>query len=273
MIRSHPSPDLRFKFGENWSNYARTIGETELEAATASLARLLPAGLVPRGRSFLDIGCGSGLHAVAAARLGFEPIVCTDYDPLSVATTEGTARRFGVEQRLRALRDDILDSRLEGRFDVVYSWGVLHHTGDMWRAVDNAAALVAPGGCLILGLYLRTRFCGAWRRIKRFYCAAPPAGQRVMAHAYHAAKSLRQVAGGSYFRDYRSERGMNRFYDSVDWLGGYPYESASADEVEARLAAEFTLAKSFSTTPALGIFGSGCAEYTFLRRSDRDQAA
>jgi 2-polyprenyl-6-hydroxyphenyl methylase/3-demethylubiquinone-9 3-methyltransferase len=259
------SAEVRFGFGDNWANYARSIGEPELDAAIAGLRRVLSAGFDPQGKRFLDIGCGSGLHAVAAARLGFGAVVCTDYDPQSVATAERTARRFGVGDRLQIFRDDILASRIEGSFDVVYSWGVLHHTGDMWTAIENAAQLVAPGGHLILALYLRTRFCGAWRRIKRLYCVAPPPVQRAMAYGYHAAKSLRQVANGAIFRAYRDERGMDRFYDSVDWLGGYPYESASAAEVEAFLSPRFALETSFSTTPSLGLLGSGCAEYRFRR--------
>lgn len=258
---------VRFGFGENWANYSRSIGEPELVNAIAGLERILPDGFDPRGKSFLDIGCGSGLHSVAAARLGFAPILATDYDEASVATTRGNARRFGVGDKLQVIRDDILDSGIEGRFDVVYSWGVLHHTGSMWAAIRAASALVKPGGAFLIAIYLKTRFCRPWTAIKRFYCVAPRAVRTAMAYAFHVARSARQIASGEFFREYRTQRGMNRFYDSVDWLGGYPYESASPAEIEAFLSDEFVLRKSASTTVPIGLFGSGCAEYTFVRKA------
>jgi 2-polyprenyl-6-hydroxyphenyl methylase/3-demethylubiquinone-9 3-methyltransferase len=259
--------EVRFGFGENWSNYSRSIGEPELHNAIASLRRMLPDEFDPQGKSLIDIGCGSGLHSVAAARLGFSPIVCTDYDEKSVATTIVSARRFGVEEKLQALRDDILDSSIDGRFDVVYSWGVLHHTGDMWRAVRAASRLVKSDGCFLIAIYLKTPFCGPWTAVKRFYCVAPRAVRTGMVYAFHAAKSARQIANGALFREYRTQRGMNRFYDSIDWLGGYPYESASPAEIESFLRDEFMLQKSASTTAPIGLLGSGCAEYTFVRKS------
>jgi 2-polyprenyl-6-hydroxyphenyl methylase/3-demethylubiquinone-9 3-methyltransferase len=259
--------EVRFGFGENWSNYSRSIGEPELLNAIAGLRRMLPDGFDPAGKSFIDIGCGSGLHSVAAARLGFSPIMCTDYDENSVATTRQNARRFGVEGKLRMVRDDILASRIDGQFDVVYSWGVLHHTGDMWRAIRAASLLVKPGGCFLIAIYLKTRFCGPWTAIKRFYCMAPRPLRTAMVYGFHAAKSARQVASGEFFRDYRTQRGMDRFYDSIDWLGGYPYESATPAEIEAFLRDDFVLQKSASTTAPIGLLGSGCAEYTFMRKS------
>jgi 2-polyprenyl-6-hydroxyphenyl methylase/3-demethylubiquinone-9 3-methyltransferase len=259
--------EVRFGFGENWSNYSRSVGEQDLLNAIAGLERILPDGFDPAGKSFIDIGCGSGLHSVAAARLGFSPIVCTDYDETSVATTRQNARRFGVEGKLQVIRDDILASRIDGRFEVVYSWGVLHHTGSMWPAIRAASRLVKPGGCFLIAIYLKTRFCGPWTAIKRFYCVAPRAVRTAMVYAFHAAKSARQVANGAFFREYRTQRGMNRFYDSIDWLGGYPYESATPAEIEAFLRDDFVLQKSASTAAPIGLLGSGCAEYTFVRKS------
>ena len=56
------------------------------------------------------------------------------------------------------------------------------------------------------------------------------------------------------------------FYDSRDWLGGYPYESASKEEVVGFVEERgFTIIKTNNTEPNIGIFGAGCAEYLFKK--------
>ena len=50
----------RFAFGQNWADYAKTVGDDQLQAAIVGLNRLLPDGFDPQGKSFLDIGSGSG---------------------------------------------------------------------------------------------------------------------------------------------------------------------------------------------------------------------
>jgi 2-polyprenyl-6-hydroxyphenyl methylase/3-demethylubiquinone-9 3-methyltransferase len=65
---------------------------------------------------------------------------------------------------------------------------------------------------------------------------------------------------------HKGTRGMRWKTDIIDWLGGYPYESASLDEIRSfveRLG--FRLEYSYKTKPEIGVFGSGCAEYRFLR--------
>jgi len=249
--------EVRFQFGENWKDYSKTIDGTKLDAAIAGLKRLLPDGFDPAGKSFLDIGSGSGLHSVAATRLGFASVTATDYDRNSVEATKANAERFGAN--VTAFQDDILDTKLTSQFDLVYSWGVLHHTGDMERAVNTAAGLVAPGGTLIIALYLKTQFCGMWKNIKRAYSSGGTLRQRLMAEAYFAVLRARGLA------NIHRERGMDFRHDAVDWLGGYPYESATPDETSFLVGPEFNLVKSFNTVAARGFFGTGCAEYTFIK--------
>src|SRR6185295_2573935 len=63
-----------------------------------------------------------------------------------------------------------------GTFDVVYSWGVLHHTGSMWTAVDRAARAVAIGGSLFIALYNdQGPQSVRWARVKRTYNRLPRA--------------------------------------------------------------------------------------------------
>jgi 2-polyprenyl-6-hydroxyphenyl methylase/3-demethylubiquinone-9 3-methyltransferase len=248
---------VRFEFGQNWAEYSKQIGDEELRQAITGVKKLLPDDLDPAGKSFLDIGSGSGLHAVAAHRLGFASITATDYDANSVSTTKANVARFNAT--VDAFKDDILNSKLAGSYDVVYSWGVLHHTGDMATAVANARNLVAPGGTFIVALYLQTQFCGMWRRIKRMYSSGGPLRQKLMATAYIQALRLRGLE-----RAHRG-RGMDFRHDAIDWLGGYPYESASPELAAKLVGRDFRLLKSFNTVAARGLFGNGCGEYVFRR--------
>ncbi len=157
-----------------------------------------------------------------------------------------------------------------GAFDVVYSWGVLHHTGAMHEALQRAAEAVAPGGQFAFALYHRTRMCGFWRREKRWYAAASPRAQRAARAIYTALLRLRVGLTGGDFRayvaNYHSQRGMEFGHDVHDWMGGYPYESISAPEVAAfmqRLG--FAHVRSFTSPLTIGLFGSGCDEYVYRR--------
>jgi len=250
--------NTRFAFGENWSDYAKTVDERTLAEAKAGLRKLLPDGFDPKEKSFLDIGCGSGLHSIAAHCLGFGPITAVDYDENSVATTKSLAGRFHAP--IICFRDDILDTKLSGQFDVVYSWGVLHHTGDMARAIRIARSFVKHDGLLIVAIYRKSRFCNIWRVIKRTYCRSPSLMKRTAEFGFYSVLRLAHATMGN--RDY-NQRGMNLWNDAVDWLGGYPYQSATPDEI-AEIVGRVPL-RSFNTdkAPALGLLGTGCAEYTF----------
>src|SRR5882762_3216178 len=144
-----------FAFGKNWASYARLVTDARVEEAIASLRRL--AGGDFEGKRFLDIGCGSGLHSLAALRLGAGEVVALDIDPDCVATTRKLLAANASAQRWSVIERSIFDPQIGsmGNFDVVYSWGVLHHTGAMHRALRTAAALVTPGGQFIFALYRR----------------------------------------------------------------------------------------------------------------------
>jgi 2-polyprenyl-6-hydroxyphenyl methylase/3-demethylubiquinone-9 3-methyltransferase len=154
-----------------------------------------------------------------------------------------------------------------GQFDVVYSWGVLHHTGDMWRAIETAAKMVRPGGQFALAIYAATPLDPAWKIEKRIYSKGPKALQWAMRHSFIAVLFLAELLRGrnpvSLVTRART-RGMNFSHDVRDWLGGYPYETATADELQHRICAMgFSEERSFRIPPSLGIFGSGCHEFVF----------
>jgi 2-polyprenyl-6-hydroxyphenyl methylase/3-demethylubiquinone-9 3-methyltransferase len=252
-----------FEFGKNWESYASLIDDDRLATAIAA-TRILCGDLA--GKSFLDIGSGSGLFSKSALRLGAQRVVAVDLDENSVAATRKVLADEPGDWTVRqASVFDLADLGL-GTFDVVYSWGVLHHTGDLWRAIDCAARLVAPGGRFAFSLYERTPLCGLWEREKRFYSKAPGAVQKLLQAAYlvpFAGGSL--VAGRNPFR--RRRRGMDTMHDIHDWLGGYPYQPTDAAEVDAALTAlgfERAYHKPVKVHLA-GLFGTGCSEYVYTR--------
>lgn len=260
-----------FQFGENWRSYAAMVDDARVAEAVSGLQRLVPADRMA-GRRFLDIGCGSGLHMLAALRLGAASVTGFDIDPSSVAASRSLLGRFAADLAWTADAVSVfdMDPAQTGTFDVVYSWGVLHHTGDMWKAVERAATLVKPDGLLVIALYRKTRMCGLWTAEKRFYAHAGVGMQRFLRGVYTAAYFLRFLSLARnpwrHIRDY-NERGMDWHHDVHDWMGGYPYESAAPHEVTEFLAARGYVAEVVNEHPHVGsgLFGTGCDEYVFRR--------
>ena len=259
-----------FSFGDNWADYSKTINEDRIASAVEDLRRILDRQSL-QGVSFCDIGCGSGIHSLAALRLGAGPLLAIDIDPESVATTQGVLRKFAPDRDRRVQVGSVFQLHLlREQFDVVYSWGVLHHTGAMWSAIQNASALVTPGGHLALALYRKTPLCPAWKIEKRIYRKLPYVLQVPLILAYSfvdlARLTIRRTNPITFIREYPKRRGMNYWHDAHDWLGGYPYESASPEETVDFMGRQgFSLVRSWRTEASIGLTGSGCAEYLFRR--------
>jgi 2-polyprenyl-3-methyl-5-hydroxy-6-metoxy-1,4-benzoquinol methylase len=258
----------RFEFGKNWQRFLRTMSDERLAEAERALADML--GNI-HGKSFLDIGCGSGLSSLAAHRLGAK-VFSFDYDPQSVACTLALQKRYGVGWHVAeasVLDSDYLNSI--GRFDIVYSWGVLHHTGNMNQAFENIAGLVKEGGMLFLAIYNdqggKSR---RWRLAKRTYNALPS----VLKLPYMLAVMLpREVlflgAATARLKPHRyfaslirpDKRGMNRWYDMIDWIGGYPFEVSKPEGVFAFFRDRgFQLSRMITQAGGLG-----CNEFVFVK--------
>jgi 2-polyprenyl-6-hydroxyphenyl methylase/3-demethylubiquinone-9 3-methyltransferase len=267
------SAETHFAFGENWRSFLATVSDKAVEDATRDLAALL-GGPPAAGTRFLDIGCGSGMSMLAALRLGFAEVEGVDIDDNSAAAARTLlgARAPGGPWSVRTASVFELDPARDGGREVVHSWGVLHHTGDMWPAIDRAAALVAPGGRLVLALYRKTPLCGFWRVEKRFYSRAPAPVRAAMRGVFKAMILAGITATGRnpwrYVRTYGSARGMDFHHDVVDWLGGYPYESVAPEELSAFLAARgFEMERMRAKTPAVwGVLGTHCDEFVAVRR-------
>ncbi len=255
----------RFGFGKNWLSFIEVVDEARIRSARDSLLEALRISTLS-GRTFLDVGCGSGLFSLAACQLGAR-VRSFDCDPESVLATTELRRRFAVDSDWVIGQGSILDPQFVaglGRFDVVYSWGVLHHTGELWRAMDASARLVAPGGLLYVSVYNDQGFMSrVWRRVKRRYNTSGRLMRAVLVAGSAAClwplPALRQVirrpAGA--MTPFRSARGMSRKHDLIDWVGGYPFEVAKPDEVFAfvhRLGFELR---------RLRTARMGCNEYVF----------
>jgi 2-polyprenyl-3-methyl-5-hydroxy-6-metoxy-1,4-benzoquinol methylase len=260
----------RFAFGRNWASFLRVLDDERVASAAASLRRMLPAELA--GLRVLDAGSGSGLSSLVARRLGAD-VVSFDYDPASVACTRELRRRYyGEDPRWRVEQGSAVDAAyLEGlgTFDVVYSWGVLHHTGAMWRAVDLAAQRVRPGGWLFLAIYNdQGAWSKRWWHIKKLYNSGVP-GRVLLTATVIPFWFLRQLASDllhqrdprACYAQYRKGRGMSILHDWIDWLGGFPFEVAMPEEV-----VDFCHARGFTLRKIATSRGTvGCNEFVFQR--------
>lgn len=262
--------DKRFAFGENWLRFLDSVDEGRIESSMSAIAEMEEVDDL-LGRSFLDVGCGSGLSSLAARRLGAS-VHSFDYDAASVAAAEEMRRRYAPDDLEWTIEQgSILDREYVsslGRYDVVYSWGVLHHTGDLDTALDHVVGLVAPDGLLHLAIYNdQGRMSEKWRAIKRRYVEAGPAQQRLLEAYVSVRLGWRAVAARLVGRrrgplGYGKEgdaRGMSWWHDIRDWVGGYPFEVAKPEEIVARCRAHGFQLRSLRTVGG----GHGCNEFVF----------
>ncbi len=267
----------RFKFGENWTRFLSLLDEERIRQAIDSLKAMLEVDNL-EGKSFLDIGSGSGLFSLAAKRLGAK-VISFDYDPQSVACTKELKRRYYEgDTSWQVDAGSVLDQEYLnklGKFDIVYSWGVLHHTGAMWTALGNVADSVAPRGKLFIALYNDQGGASKrWLKIKQIYNKLPAHLRPIFAACIYFPRELRfflihlvRRQPLKYFSTIinynKTNRGMSWWYDLIDWIGGYPFEVSKPEQIfdfyknrDFRLIALRTCAG-----------GLGCNEFVFQRNS------
>lgn len=268
--------NVRFGFGRNWSEFVDAhFSEERIQEAQGHLLRFLQLPSL-EGKRFLDIGCGSGLHSLAALRAGAEHIRSFDYDPDSVRTTQKLREFAGNPEHWQISQGSVLDRDFMATLDpadIVYSWGVLHHTGDMWTAIANAALPLSPDGVFYIALYSKDVYIDPppeyWLSVKRRYNKAGSLVKRLMEWHYAWQTSIKPDLRN--FRNplrlimsYASSRGMSYWTDVRDWLGGYPMEFAGNAETKAfcldRLGLELIHISA----------GEGNTEFLFRRQGARN---
>lgn len=262
--------EMRFGFGRNWADFVELrLSEAVIADAQAHLARLLRTQSLA-GKVFLDIGCGSGIHSLAALRLGAARVVSFDYDADSVATTLKVREFAGAPPHWEVMQGSVLDAGFMATLpeaDIVYSWGVLHHTGAMWPAVRNAAMPLKRDGVFYIALYSSDMYvrppAAYWLALKRRYNLAGPRGKRWLEWRYalrwHILPALAKGRNPlAVLRQY-GIRGMTYWTDVRDWLGGWPMDFASLAETTAFCAEQLGLTLVNLKT------GEGCTEYVFAR--------
>lgn len=247
--------DAVFSFGANWQAFLRTVDESSVQSAAQTLSSML--GNIA-SKTFLDIGCGSGLLSLAAHRLG-AIVHSFDYDPKCIECTLALQNRFGVSWPVEqgSALDSAYMSRL-GQFDIVYSWGVLHHTGNMWQAFENVIPLAKRK--LWIAIYndqgWRSRY---WYAVKRIYNSGI-VGRSTMVAAHLPYVGVR-LASRALRGRLSLDRGMSLWYDYIDWLGGYPFEVATPADVQAFFEQRgFALEKLVNIHPR-----HGCNEFVFTK--------
>ncbi|MEZ6063172.1 MAG: class I SAM-dependent methyltransferase [Planctomycetaceae bacterium] len=276
-------PELRFHFGHNWKKFQSRLTDARTDHARESIIRLLRRHDLQRQR-FLDAGSGSGLFSLAARRLG-ATVTSFDIDPDSVACTRYLKdREQSSNDDWQVLSGSILDADLLatlGMFDVVYSWGVVHHTGRMWEAIERLLTLVDDGGIAVVAIYNDQGFSSRlWMAIKKLYNRLPGflrlpylitiLGWNLLCRATTTAAAMlvRLITLRNPFVPFRRwwnedrGRGMHWWYDFVDWVGGWPFEVAGPGEVF-----RFFDDRGFELINLETTAGSGCNEFVFRRRT------
>jgi 2-polyprenyl-3-methyl-5-hydroxy-6-metoxy-1,4-benzoquinol methylase len=251
-----------FAFGENWNRFSKNVKFQKFLDAKASLLDLMSD---LHGKTFLDVGCGSGLFSIAAATLGAKKILAFDADPQCIATSQNLLEKVcqwdssiksdKIEFKTASILDESLDV---GRWDIVYSWGVLHHTGNMYKAFEVVSKLVADNGMLVIAIYNKHFTSRFWKIIKYTYVKSPKFIRKLMVFLTLLVK-LPAVFIISRQNPFKKMRGMQYYADIVDWVGGYPYEYASPDEITGFFEQRgFTLKKFIKTSGF-----TGCNQFVF----------
>lgn len=261
----------RFRFGDNWYAFLKTVNEERILEAMSSLKTMLAVDDLS-GLRFLDIGSGSGLFSLAARRMGAK-VHSFDYDDQSVECAKELKRRYFTDDSGWIIEQgSVLDAHYLsalGQFDVVYSWGVLHHTGNMFEALKNAMMPISEGGRLFIAIYndqdIASRF---WLRVKKAYCSSSLMRFLVII-TFFPLFTIQAILIGlikhrnplGKFIEYRRNRGMSIYHDWIDWLGGLPFEVAKPEEILNFYMPHGFVLENLITTNRLG-----CNQFVFRKQ-------
>ncbi len=260
----------RFQFGANWESFLSTLNDERILEAEQSLRDMLGIDDLA-GKRFLDIGSGSGLFSLAAKRLGAK-VHSFDYDPKSVKCTKELKERYYANDNDWTIEEgSTLDEKYLaslGQFEVVYSWGVLHHTGNIKKALGNAMIPVPDQGLLFIAIYNDQDISSMiWKKVKKTYCSNW-LGKILISSIYIPFFIFQSVAIGivkyrnpiGHFSGYKKKRGMSIYHDWIDWLGGYPFEVAKPEDIFNFYKNHGFVLENLTTTNRLG-----CNQFVFRK--------
>lgn len=226
---------ITFSFGQNWRSYVDTVTATSIQGAMDAITEWLPPENIA-GTSVLDIGCGSGIHSLCFQQLGAANVTSIDVDPKSIEASRVLWEKAGRPANWKIVQGSILDRDFVaglGTHDIVYSWGVLHHTGAMWEAIANASTLVRRNGLFWIALYVKGPKYPEHLALKQKYNRASKLGKKIMVWKFigNIKRERRRAGLNPSSWNQQHERGMDVYHDVIDWLGGLPYEVASKEEI------------------------------------------
>jgi len=255
--------NIAFNFGDNWQKFSdNSLDNLKFEQASNSINQLIGYDKI-KGSTFLDIGCGSGIFAIAASLAGAKKVVGIDISKQSILASTNNKKKLAEKNTIDFLHKSIFDDDIAklGLFDIVYSWGVLHHTGKMWEAIDAASRLVDDNSLFVIAIYNKHWSSRTWNLIKKFYNAAPTLIQKLMIWIFYAVIAIAKLIVTRKNPFKKKKRGMNFYYDVIDWVGGYPYEYAEKDEIVQHM--EKLGFKCIKFVPAQ--VPTGCNEFVLLK--------
>jgi len=262
---------MRFAFGENWSKYLDNLNNERIKEAESSIKEFIGLDTLA-AKKFLDIGSGSGLFSLAAKRMGAS-VTSFDYDADSVKCTQSLKDKFfPTDEDWTISEGSILDTKFVaslGKYDLVYSWGVLHHTGDMKLAFENTSSLLKKDGILVIAIYnTQNFFTPFWKIVKKTYIKSNFFFRKIMELCFFLYflffllfADLIRLRNPLLRHKGMKQRGMSLKTDVIDWIGGWPFETAKPEEV-----IKFFTQKNFKLANLSTVGGKhGCNEFLFIK--------
>jgi hypothetical protein len=260
---------MQFDFGKNWEKFSKTaLNEHKVKQARDDFVGLFK-DIELKNKSFIDIGFGQGLSLLTATALG---AVTTgiDINPLSEGILRKNAKYFPEVDvsKIKIYTGSVLDTSLlenithsgKNEFDVVHSWGVLHHTGNLYKSIQLTCNMVQKQGYYIIAIYNKHWSSRIWLWIKWFYNYSPVFLKKFFIYfCYPVIWVAKFLVTGKNPK--KQQRGMDFFYDIIDWVGGYPYEYASKEQIKKFVESQgFKLLREIPAKVP-----TGCNEFVFIK--------